>query len=121
MFKLDPFWYTFHDPFLTTLVIALAIIIPCYLVYLCIILLIIKYKKRKRIQRAGYNAVNIKCNKVINEVKNDGNNGNNENFDMNDDMNDEAKVQEDLVVSTFFLKDLSTLEEIASSSSSSSF
>ena len=118
MFKLDPFWYTFYDPFLTTLVIALAIIIPCYLVYLCIILLIIKYKKRKRIQRAAYNAVNIKCNKVMNEVKNDGNNGNNENFDMNDDMNDEAKVQEDLVASTFFLKDLSTLEEIASSSSS---
>ena len=69
MFKLDPFWYTFHDPFLTTLVIGLAIIIPCYLVYLCIILLIIKYKKRKRIRRAGHNAVNIKCNKVINEVK----------------------------------------------------
>ena len=101
MFKLDPFWYTFYDPFLTTLVIALAIIIPCYLVYLCIILLIIKYKKRKRIQRAGYNAVNIKCNKVINEVKNDGNNGNNENFDMNA----KEEVQEDLVESTFFLKD----------------
>ena len=32
---------------------------------------------------------------------------------MNDDMNDEAKVQEDLVESTFFLKDLGTLEEIS--------
>ena len=108
MFKLDPFWYTFYDPFLTTLVIALAIIIPCYLVYLCIILLIIKYKKRKRIRRAGYNAVNIKCNKVINEVKNDGNNGNNENFDMNAG----EEVQEDLVESTFFVNDLRTFQRL---------
>ena len=48
----------------------------------------------------------------MNEVKNDGNNGNNENFDMNDDMNDEAKVQEDLIESTFFLKDLRTLQRL---------
>ena len=119
MFKLDPFWYTFHDPFLTTLVIGLAIIIPCYLVYLCIIWGIIKYKKRKRFQSAAYNAVNIKSNKVMNGVKNDGNNGNNENFDMNDDMNDEAKVQEDLVESTFFLKDIRTLQRLQENESSS--
>ena len=108
MFELDPFWYTFHDPFLTTLVIGLAIGIPCYLLYLCIIWGILTYKKRKRFQNAAYNAVNIKSNKVINDVKNDGNNGNNENFDMNAG----EEVQEDLVESTFFVNDLRTFQRL---------
>ena len=108
MFELDPFWYTFHDPFLTTLVIGLAIGIPCYLLYLCMIWGIITYKKRKRFQSAAYNAVNIKSNKVINDVENDGNNGNNENFDMNA----REEVQEDLVESTFFVSDLRTFQRL---------
>ena len=108
MFELDPFWYTFHDPFLTTLVIGLAIGIPCYLLYLCIIWGILTYKKRKRFQSAAYNAVNIKSNKVINDVENDGNNGNNENFDMNAG----EEVQEDLVESTFFVNDLRTFQRL---------
>ena len=108
MFELDPFWYTFHDPFLTTLVIGLAIGIPCYLLYLCIIWGIITYKKRKRFQSAAYNVVNIKSNKVINDVKNDGNNGNNENFDMNAG----EEVQEDLVESTFFVNDIRTIRRL---------
>ena len=108
MFELDPFWYTFHDPFLTTLVIGLAIGIPCYLLYLCMIWGIITYKKRKRFQSAAYNAVNIKSNKVINDVENDGNNGNNENFDMNAG----EEVQEDLVESTFFVSDLRTFQRL---------
>ena len=108
MFELDPFWYTFHDPFLTTLVIGLAIGIPCYLLYLCIIWGILTYKKRKRFQSAAYNAVNIKSNKVINDVENDGNNGNNENFDMNA----REEVQEDLVESTFFVNDLRTFQRL---------
>ena len=122
MFELDPFWYTFHDPFLTTLVIGLAIGIPCYLLYLCIIWGILTYKKRKRFQSAAYNAVNIKSNKVINDVENDGNNGNkvindvendgnngnNENFDMNAG----EEVQEDLVESTFFVNDIRTIQRL---------
>ena len=108
MFELDPFWYTFHDPFLTTLVIGLAIGIPCYLLYLCIIWGILTYKKRKRFQSAAYNAVNIKSNKVINDVENDGNNGKNENFDMNA----EEEVQEDLVESTFFVNDIRTIQRL---------
>ena len=108
MFELDPFWYTFHDPFLTTLVIGLAIGIPCYLLYLCIIWGILTYKKRKRFQSAAYNAVNIKSNKVINDVENDGNNGNNENFDMNAG----EEVQEDLAESTFFLNDIRTIQRL---------
>ena len=100
MFELDPFWYTFHNPFITTLVIGLAVGIPYYLLYLCIIWGIITYKRRKIFQSAAYNAFNIKSNKVINDVKNDGNNG----------MNAGEEVQEDLVESTFFLNDISTIQ-----------
>ena len=105
VYKIDSFWYTFGNPFLTTLVICVAVGICCLIVYLCTIFAIETYKKRKRLDSAS-NAVNIEAIQDFKEIS--GIRNNNDNY-----KNNEKTINEtDFVKSSFFLKDLGTLEEI---------
>ena len=106
VYQIDSFWYIFGNPFLTTLVICVAVGICCLIVYICTILAIETYKKRKRLDSAS-NAVNIEAIEDFIEIS--GIKNNNDNDKKNDkNMNDTHVVE-----STFFLKDLGTLEEIS--------
>ena len=107
VYKIDSFWYTFGNPFLTTLVICLAVGIACFILYLCTIFAIETYKKRKRLDSAS-NAVNIEAIKDLIEISGIKNNNDND----NDKNNDKTMNETDVVESTFFLKNLGTLEEI---------
>ena len=107
VYKIDSFWYTFGNPFLTTLVICVAVGICCLIVYICTILAIETYKKRKRLDSAS-NAVNIEAIEDFIEISGIENNIDND----NDKNNDKTMNETDVVASTFFLKNLSTLEEI---------
>ena len=106
MYKLHSFWYTFGNPFLTTLVICLAVGIACFILYLCTIFAIETYKKRKRLDSAS-NAVNIEAIKDLIEISGIKNNND------NDKKNDKNMNDTDVVESTFFLKEFGTLEEIS--------
>ena len=106
-YKIDSFWYTFGNPFLTTLVICVAVGICCLIVYLCTIFAIETYKKRKRLDSAS-NAVNIEAIQDFIEISGIENNIDND----NDKNNDKPMNETDFVASTFFLKNLGTLEEI---------
>ena len=106
-YKIDSFWYTFGNPFLTTLVICLAVGISCLIFYLCTIFAIATYKKRKRLDSAS-NAVNIEAIQDFIEISGIENNIDND----NDKNNDKTMNETDVVESTFFLKNLGTLEEI---------
>ena len=106
VYKIDSFWYTFGNPFLTTLVICVAVAIACLILYLCTIFAIATYKKRKRLDSAS-NAVNIEAIKDLIEISGIKNNND------NDKNNDKNMNDTDVVESTFFLKDLGTLEEIS--------
>ena len=106
MYKLHSFWYTFGNPFLTTLVICLAVGIACFILYLCTIFAIETYKKRKRLDSAS-NAVNIEAIQDLKEISGIKNNND------NDKKNDKNMNDTDVVESTFFLKEFGTLEEIS--------
>ena len=106
-YKIDSFWYTFGNPFLTTLVICVAVAIACLILYLCTIFAIATYKKRKRLDSAS-NAVNIEAIQDFIEISGIENNIDND----NDKNNDKTMNETDVVESTFFLKNLGTLEEI---------
>ena len=106
-YKIESFWYTFGNPFLTTLVICVAVGICCLIVYICTILAIETYKKRKRLDSAS-NAVNIEAIEDFIEISGIENNIDND----NDKNNDKTMNETDVVESTFFLKNLGTLEEI---------
>ena len=107
LYKIESFWYTFGNPFLTTLVICVAVGICCLIVYICTILAIETYKKRKRLDSAS-NAVNIEAIQDFIEISGIENNIDND----NDKNNDKTMNETDVVESTFFLKNLGTLEEI---------
>ena len=107
LYKIESFWYTFGNPFLTTLVICVAVGICCLIVYICTILAIETYKKRKRLDSAS-NAVNIEAIEDFIEISGIENNIDND----NDKNNDKTMNETDVVESTFFLKNLGTLEEI---------
>ena len=107
LYKIESFWYTFGNPFLTTLVICVAVGICCLIVYICTILAIETYKKRKRLDSAS-NAVNIEAIEDFIEISGIENNIDND----NDKNNDKTMNETDVVESTFFLKNLATLEEI---------
>ena len=107
LYKIESFWYTFGNPFLTTLVICVAVGICCLIVYICTILAIETYKKRKRLDSAS-NAVNIEAIEDFIEISGIENNIDND----NDKNNDKTMNETDVVASTFFLKNLGTLEEI---------
>ena len=106
-YKIESFWYTFGNPFLTTLVICVAVGICCLIVYICTILAIETYKKRKRLDSAS-NAVNIEAIEDFIEISGIENNIDND----NDKNNDKTMNETDVVESTFFLKNLGALEEI---------
>ena len=107
VYQIDSFWYIFGNPFLTTLVICVAVGICCLIVYICTILAIETYKKRKRLDSAS-NAVNIEAIEDFIEISGIENNIDND----NDKNNDKTMNETDVVASTFFLKNLGTLEEI---------
>ena len=107
LYKIESFWYTFGNPFLTTLVICVAVGICCLIVYICTILAIETYKKRKRLDSAS-NAVNIEAIQDFIEISGIENNIDND----NDKNNDKTMNETHVVESTFFLKNLGTLEEI---------
>ena len=107
LYKIESFWYTFGNPFLTTLVICVAVGICCLIVYICTILAIETYKKRKRLDSAS-NAVNIEAIEDFIEISGIENNIDND----NDKNNDKTMNETDVVESTFFLKNLGALEEI---------
>ena len=107
LYKIESFWYTFGNPFLTTLVICVAVGICCLIVYICTILAIETYKKRKRLDSAS-NAVNIEAIEDFIEISGIENNIDND----NDKNNDKTMNETDVMESTFFLKNLGTLEEI---------
>ena len=107
LYKIESFWYRFGNPFLTTLVICVAVGICCLIVYICTILAIETYKKRKRLDSAS-NAVNIEAIEDFIEISGIENNIDND----NDKNNDKTMNETDVVESTFFLKNLGTLEEI---------
>ena len=127
VYQIDSFWYIFGNPFLTTLVICVAVGICCLIVYICTILAIETYKKRKRLDSAS-NAVNIetiedKKRKRLDSASNAVNieaiedfieiSGIENNIDNDNDKNNDKTMNETNVVeSTFFLKNLGTLEEI---------
>ena len=106
LYKIESFWYTFGNPFLTTLVICVAVGICCLIVYICTILAIETYKKRKRLDSAS-NAVNIEAIEDFIEISDIKNNND------NDKKNDKNMNDTDVVESTFFLKEFGTLEEIS--------
>ena len=107
LYKIESFWYTSGNPYLTTLVICVAVGICCLIVYICTILAIETYKKRKRLDSAS-NAVNIEAIEDFIEISGIENNIDND----NDKNNDKTMNETDVVESTFFLKNLGTLEEI---------
>ena len=80
--------------------------IACLILYLCTIFAIATYKKRKRLDSAS-NAVNIEAIQDLKEISGIKNNND------NDKKNDKNMNDTDVVESTFFLKDLGTLEEIS--------
>ena len=80
--------------------------IACLILYLCTIFPIATYKKRRRLDSAS-NAVNIEAIEDFIEISGIKNNND------NDKKNDKNMNDTDVVESTFFLKDLGTLEEIS--------
>ena len=81
LYKIESFWYTFGNPFLTTLVICVAVGICCLIVYICTILAIETYKKRKRLDSAS-NGVNIEAIQDFKEIS--GIRNNNDNYTNNE-------------------------------------
>ena len=81
VYKIDSFWYTFGNPFLTTLVICVAVAIACLILYLCTIFAIATYKKRKRLDSAS-NGVNIEAIQDFKEIS--GIRNNNDNYTNNE-------------------------------------
>ena len=77
VYKIDSFWYTFGNPFLTTLVICVAVAIACLILYLCTIFAIATYEKRKRLDSAS-NAVNIEAIEDFIEISDIKNNNDND-------------------------------------------
>ena len=113
-YKIESFWYTFGNPFLTTLVICVAVGICCLIVYICTILAIETYKKRKRLDSAS-NAVNIEAIEDFIEISGIENNIDNDNDKNNDKTMNETDVEE----STFFLKTANLIEKITTDKTSS--
>ena len=120
MYKMDEFWFTFHSPFLTALVICLAVGIPCYIFYLCIR----SYKKRQKFESAK-TIVKFKAKDFIelSDVYDNANETNVNESDVNDNSDEDmtmAMETEDVVKSTFFLSHLQALERLQQSEMDSS-
>ena len=115
MNKLDKFWFTFHSPFLTALVICLAVGIPCYIFYLCIR----NYKKRQKFESAK-TIVKFKAKDFI-ELSDVYDNANETNVNQSHvNYNSDEDMTEDVVKSTFFLSHLEALERLQQSEMDSS-
>ena len=109
MYELDPFWYTFHSPFLTALIICLGVCIFIYCVYIGIILCLI-YKKNQGAPNGVSNDFKVEYD---NKAKNEPAEGVINDFEYDSDHHKAKKEPaENFVESTFFLKHLRALKRL---------